>query len=257
MSVDDGVALMVQAHRDAEPVPALHTRGPLSLEDAYRIQRGVFDDLWDGHGGVAGYKISLVAPEHRANFGASEPTFGRFAAHQFLAGSPTVSLASMHCPLVEPELVFLVEQDLGPAAGADEVRAACRVSAGLEVPESRYQGWFPVPDQTVGDLVADNSFAGLVVHSTDSVAAKDLDLAGVSCTLMIDGEVFGTGQGTAVMGDPVNTVVWLSERLARDGERLRAGQRISAGTFLWPPVARRGVFEAVYDGIGSVRLSFT
>lgn len=256
MSVSDGVAAMVRAHRETEPVAALHTRGPLTLEDAYGIQRRVFDTLW-GADGVAGYKISLVAPEHRASFGASEPTFGRLAAHQVLTGSPEVPLDSMLSPLVEPELVFIVNRDLVPAAGPDEVLASCHVSAGLEIPESRFRGWFPVPDQTVGDLVADNSFAGLVVHSEHSVPASDVDLAGVTCRLLVDGELFGTGQGTAVMGHPALSVAWLSERLARDGEHLRAGQRISAGTFLWPPVADRGVFEATYDGIGSVRLTFT
>jgi 2-keto-4-pentenoate hydratase len=257
MSVDDAVALMLTAHHTSEAVPALHTRGPMSLDEAYRVQSSVFDRLWGDVGAVAGYKISLVAPEHRANFGAFEPTFGRFAAHQLLSGSPTVAISSLHCPLVEPELIFIVNEDLPPSAGRDEVRGACSIAAGLEIPDSRFQGWFPVPEQTVEDLVSDNSFAGLVVHSDERMAAADLDLAEVSCTLSIDGDAFGTGQGSAVMGDPVNAVVWLSERLARDGELLRAGQRISAGTFLWPPIARPGVFRADYDHVGAVQVTFT
>jgi 2-keto-4-pentenoate hydratase len=257
MPVDDAVALLVTAHRTSKAVPALHTRGPMSLDEAYRVQSSVFSSLWADDDDVAGYKISLVAPEHRANFGAAEPTFGRFKSHQLLSGSPTVPISSLHCPLVEPELVFIVNEDLGPGAGPDEVRDACSVAAGLEIPDSRFQGWFPVPDQTVEDLVSDNSFAGLVVHADETVPAAEIDLAEVLCTLSIDGESFGTGLGSAVMGDPVNAVVWLSERLARDGDRLRAGQRVSAGTFLWPPVARPGVFEAVYDRIGTVRVTFT
>ena len=261
VGVDEAVAMLLEAHRTERPVPALHTVGPLSLTAAYEVQAGVFAGLQRQSSPladppVAGYKVSLVAPEHRAAFGAAEPTFGRFSADQFLAGAPTLGLDWLHCPLVEPELVFRVERDLSLAADISEVRASCRVAAGLEIPDSRYEGWFPVPDQTVGDLVADNSFAGLVVHSEEFLPVADRDLAAVSCTLSIDGEDVGTGTGAAVMGDPVNTVVWLSERLARDGVQLREGQRVSAGTFLWPPVARAGVFEARYDGVGSVRATF-
>lgn len=256
VSEDEAVDKLVSANQRFITVPALHTMGELPLATAYRIQQRVFAELSGGQSSVAGYKISLVAPEHRANFGATEPTYGRLAPRQLIAGSPTLRIDDMHCPLVEPELVFMVEEDLAAGSDVDEVRRKCRIAAGFEIPDSRFEGWFPVPEQTVGDLVADNSFAGLVVHAAASVPACDVDLSQVTVSMTINGDIFGTGVGSAVMGDPVNSVAWLSEALARDGELIRAGQRISAGTFLWPPQAQPGEFEAIYSGVGSVRVTF-
>src|SRR5207248_531719 len=145
---------------------------------------------------------------------ADEPTCGRLAESQFLTSPATIALTEMFCPLVEPELTFLFDEDLTPNASFDEIIAKSRVAAGFEIPESRYAGWFPVAEQSVTDLVADNSYAGVVVHSTDYVPASSLDLSGVECRMTIDGELFGVGHGTDVFGHPARPIVWLSKKLA-------------------------------------------
>jgi 2-keto-4-pentenoate hydratase len=256
ITTDSAASTLATAVRSFEKTPPLHTLGDLSLSDAYRIQELVYADLHGDPARASGYKISLVAPEHRAGFGATEPTFGRLSEAQLVEGSPTIELRTMHCPLVEPELVFILDEDLPLGATAEQVKAASRVAAGFEIPDSRYVGWFPVPEQTVQDLVADNSFAGLVVHDAASVPASEVDLSQVRMDMYVDDEHVGTGHGSDVYGDPANAVAWLSEVLARDGVPLRAGARISAGTFLWPPVAKVGTFRADYSGIGTVVVHF-
>lgn len=52
------------------------------------------------------------------------------------------------------------------------------------------------------DLVADNSFAGRVVHDRHSVPTGEVDLAAVPMTMSIDGDVVGTGVGSAVWAIP-------------------------------------------------------
>jgi len=248
------ISELAAANRDFAPVPAFHEAGDLALEDAYRIQRGVYAEVFGG--APSGYKVSLVAPEHRAAFNATEPTFGRLAATQLVEAPAEIRLASMFRPLVEPELVFLVDADLPKNASADQIRAHSRVTAGLEIPDSRLAGWYPVPDQTVSDLVADASFAGKVVYSPESVAASDVDLPAVTCRMVKDGVLIGEGVGANVMDDPVNAVTWLSEALAREGLTLNAGAVVSAGTFFYPPVAEAGTYTASYDGVGEVSVTF-
>ncbi|MCK5892583.1 hypothetical protein [Aeromicrobium sp.] len=245
---------LLGVHAGGAPVPALHEEGELELADAYAVQRRVFGEL---HGSSpAGYKVSLVAPEHRAAFGASEPTCGRLGESQLVPSGRTIAMSSLFHPLVEPELVFRVRRDLSPNASADEVRESCDVMAGMEIPDSRWRGWSPVPGQTVGDLVADASFAGRVVHAEVGVPAASLDLSAVVGELRHDGVVIGTGRGDAVMGDPVLAVAWLSGMVARGGEILRAGVLVASGTFFYPPSAEPGTYTASYTGIGHASVTF-
>lgn len=249
------VRQLLSVHAGGPPVPAMHEGGELSLDDAYAVQRRVFDEL---HGELpAAYKVSLVAQEHRDAFGAAEPTYGRLGASQLVGSGGAIAMTDLFHPLVEPELVFRVRRTLSPGATADEVRASCDVRAGMEIPDSRLRGWAPVPGQTVGDLVADGSFGGRIVHDDRGVAAEEVDLAVVTCELRRDGILLGSGRGDAVMGNPVHAVAWLSGALARRGEVLVEGALISSGTFFYPPTAEPGVYTASYSGVGEVSVTFT
>lgn len=254
--IEDMTTALLDANRNGTSVPPPHTHGDVNAMHAYAIATAVFTARHGSLDPVAGYKISLVTPEHRTRFGTDSPTYGRFVADELLEAPATITLNSLHCPLVEPELVFVVDADLSPGASEDEVRTKCRVAAGFEIPDSRLEGWYPVPEQTVGDLIADNSFAGLVVHSRDFVAADSLDLAKVTCELTFNDDVVGRGRGADVMGNPASAVSWLSRTLASNDLVLTRGTRISSGTFAEPPVARPGTFVATYTGIGSVSATF-
>ena len=200
--------------------------------------------------------MSLTAPEYWADFGTTGPTCGRLADAHLLQSGAVLGADVLTCPLVEPELVFVIEQELSPAAGPEEVRAHTSVCAGLEIPDSRYAGWYPIPEQQAMDLVSDNSFAGRVVEGRARVPTADLDLPNVQCLLRLDEDVIGEGRGEAVLDDPINAVVWLSAHLAESGMRLHPGQRVSSGTFFYPPVAQPGRYTATYSGIGEVSVTF-
>jgi hypothetical protein len=49
--------------------------------------------------------------------------------------------APHHHPLVEPELLFVLDSDLLPGASLADIVERSTVLAGFEVPDSRYEGW--------------------------------------------------------------------------------------------------------------------
>ena len=91
-------------------------------------------------------------------------------------------------------------------------------------------------------------------------ARSDLRWAGAIVSR--DGIVEETGLGAAVLDDPVTAVIWLAERLATQGDRIRAGEVVLSGSF-HPPnrgaagVAHRGGFRPVRPCRHNVRLSAT
>jgi 2-keto-4-pentenoate hydratase len=48
--------------------------------------------------------------------------------------------------------------------------------------------------------------------------------------MTIDGKEVSSGTGSAVLGDPLNALVWLANDRARRGDGLKAGQVITTGT---------------------------
>ena len=68
--------------------------------------------------------------------------------------------------------------------------------------------------------MADNAQQKTVVLG-DPVALGDLALEAVAATVRINGETVATGRGDAVLGNPLNSVVWLARKLAEFGRGIQ------------------------------------
>jgi 2-oxo-hept-3-ene-1,7-dioate hydratase len=61
----------------------------------------------------------------------------------------------------------------------------------------------------------------------------------------------------AVLGNPSMGVAWLANKLARHGEKLRAGEIVLAGSFTRPIWVRRGdIILGDYRDLGAVSCRF-
>ena len=240
-----------EARREPLALPA--TIG-LDEEDAYEAQEH-FVALRRVRTGeaVAGYKISMTSPETRALAGASEPAFGRLTTGMVLQSPATLSLREMFEPRLEPEIQFLVREDLSPAASAEEVARKCLVAAGVEIPDSRFRGWFG--KLSVSAIVADDAVAGHVVVAQRLKNPRTLDLRTVRAQVFLGDDLILAGVGETVMGDPLLAVTWLTDCLARRGERLRSGTVVSSGTLALPYALREGKYRAFFEGLGEVRFT--
>ncbi|MER7003263.1 hypothetical protein ABT297_09475 [Dactylosporangium sp. NPDC000555] len=257
MSVDQLASALVLAHREKRPAPRVDEVARLGLDEAYLVQSRVFERLWErGSRAVPSYKVSLVTREIQQLYGTDEPALGAVPPQHVVDSGSTLALDDLFCPILEPELVFVATRPLSAAAGVEEILDACLVAPGIEVPDSRYAGWYPLPDGTVTELVADGAFAGRIVCGEPVRVTDAAFLAGVEVSASFDGELFARGTGTQVMGNPVNAVAWLSRALAAQGRIVQAGSHIASGTFADPVVVRAGTFRADYEGIGSVEVSF-
>ena len=118
-------------------------------------------------------------------------------------------------PRVEPEIAFVLKRDLrGPGITvAAAVSAVEYVLPALEIIDSRIADW------KIGiiDTVADNASSGGVVLGSRPAAIADLDLRLAGCVLMRNGEIAGTGAGGAVLGSPINALVWVANVLGSRG----------------------------------------
>ena len=246
------------ADRLHEPAPP---PGILDLETAYAIQR-VFVELRRARlgGERAGYKVALTSPEAQAALKATEPASGELLRSDVRPSGSEIDLDAMFSPLIEVEVMFRIVRELSLSASFEEVVASCEVAAGLECPDGRYQRWFggDFPALSKYDVISDNCLAGVVVVSNAWIPASEIDLSATTAELSIDGVAISSGPGTDVLGNPVNSITWLSQQLAGRGQVLTAGAVVSSGTYTSPILARVGAVVADFGHqLGRVSVQFT
>ena len=123
----------------------------------------------------------------------------------------------------------------------------------LEIVDSRVRDW------RIGlfDTIADNASSGAVVLGSTPTAIADVDLRLVGATLHKDGELVGTGAGGAVLGSPINALVWLANTVGARGVTLEAGHVVLPGAVCaMVPVAAGDSVTATFAGLGSVTARF-
>jgi len=242
-------ARLGKARADRTPISSLSAElTGFDLGAAYEVQRLLRREA----GPLAGWKLGVTSRAKQAQVGVHEPVRGHLAAEDGLdLGEPLVVGRHIQ-PRAEPEIVFIMGEDLaGPAVTSSAVLAAtASVAVGLEILDSRYTDYkFTMPD-----VVADNtSAARYLVGAAVPAAGLDLRLLGV--VLEHNGEVVATAAGAAALGHPAAAVAWLVRSLAAENEGLRAGDIVlSGGRTEAVPVRAGDVVVATADRLGSIEL---
>ncbi|SNZ15683.1 2-keto-4-pentenoate hydratase [Terribacillus aidingensis] len=247
-------AQLLQVYETKQPIDFFSNVHNLSVEESYEVQQ-VFAAKRSKQTGkeIKGYKISMTSPRTQALFSASEPAFGTLFDDTLHRGHTELELASMFSPLLEPEIVFVLKEDLSIGAAEQEILEKCVLHAGLEIPDSRFADWFP--KFQLSDLICDNGVTGKVVLAASG--RDDLtqeEAAQIKLTLTQDGKHLDTGYATEVMGNPVASVAWLTQKLGEKNQYLKKGMAISSGTFLSPIPLAAGSYSADFSHIGQIKL---
>ena len=83
----------------------------------------------------------------------------------------------------------------------------------------------------------------------------DIDVRRVSGSLSINGDIMETGTAQAVMGNPVNAVAWLANKLAEFDVAMEPGDVILSGSFIKAvPFGAGDSVLAMFDQLGEVSL---
>lgn len=197
---------------------------------------------------AAGYKVSLTSKETQDMFDSDCPLYGAQVAKRFFAAPVTLPLARFNEPLVEVELCFCAKQDLSSSMTHEELLAACTVAADMEVPDARFGTWFPALSKYL--VMSDCAVGGCVVYGTevDGTELTVEGLAGYHARCYHDGELVKEGDTSEILGNPVNSLAWLVQKLESQGKKLAAGMRVSVGTVFVPVPFTAGTWTVEFDG---------
>ena len=222
-----------------------------SIEDAYRVQQAQVAAWVAGGDVVKGHKVGLASRAIQAQMGVDQPDFGHLTASMFHLQHAPIPAGTFLQPRVEPEVAFVLGRPLaGPGVTtAEAVRAVDCVLASVEFVDSRIADW----QIKIFDTIADNASSGGVVLGSRPLRLEDVDLRLMGCNLFVNGELMATGAGGAVLGSPLNSLVWLANTLGPLGVTLEPGHVVLPGSMTRAYAVRPGdSIVAHMAGLGSV-----
>lgn len=224
--------------------------GKLSNDQAYEVLFGLMARRLAAGERQIGWKVGLTSKAIQQQFNVHEPVFGCIlesepSGHVFAPGD-------LISPGFENELCLRLRQDLAGAITPDDARAAIDVVyPSLEIIETRGN-----LTEQLALALADNAQQKTVILGSPVTLPVHPEL--VEARVIINDAVAATGTGEAVLGNPLNSVVWLAAKLGEFGRSLKAGDIIMSGSFTRQFPLRPGdSIRCEFSGIGVVETSMT
>ncbi len=250
-------AFLETAELQASPVAKITDAHPeMDWEDAYAIQDAIRQRKIDAGVQIAGLKMGLTSYAKMKQMSVEDPVYGFLTDYGNIPDGGDITCARLIHPKVEAEIAFVLKHELkGPGIEiADVIAATDYVLPAVEVIDSRYENF----RFDLKSVVADNTSSAHFVAGTTHVPVTGLDLPGIRVSLEKNGEVVATAVGSAVLGNPAQSVAMLANLLGERGITLPAGTFIMAGALTEAiAVAPGDRIVARYDHLDTVSMQFT
>jgi 2-keto-4-pentenoate hydratase len=256
----DAIRQLTEDYFAKRPSQSVHAG--FSLDEARRAQKEFVTHLTPKLGPRVGFKVGLTSKAVQESVGASNPVRGELLRDMMLKDGAKVPANFGARPIWEPDLIVVVKD-----AGINEAKTLLEVAGHL----SEVVAFIELPDRIVAEtekvggnlITAINASARLGVlgqrlkvdPTPEFVAA--LEKITVTATDQ-NGAELANAKGDALLGHPLNPVLWLIKDLAATNEKLQAGDLISLGSFARPQSPQAGQTVTVrYDGLpgGSLKAS--
>ena len=247
--------ILAETWRKGATLPGLpETCRPKTAAEAYAVQDAAAAALGEK---VAGWKVGATGAMARKLLKTRVPFAGRVYASRVLKTGATIPSDAHPMRGLEAEIAFRLDKDLPPRTRpytrAEVRRAIGAVHPAIEIVSSRWSDWLAVG---VHSVIADHGANGALVIGRPFTAGIDLDLDTLAVEMQVDGAVVGKGNGAAVIGGPLGSLLWLANMLRRRGG-LQAGQYVSTGTCTGLVKAAPGAkVAAIYAGKPRVTFAF-
>ncbi len=253
---------LFEAERSGQQIGLLSGQFPdLDMDGAYAIQAALVERKLAAGRKITGWKIGLTSKAMQYALGIDIPDSGVLFDDMHFASGATVPKGRFIQPRIEAEIAFVMKDDVvgSDVTAKDIVDATDCVAPAIEILDTRILRADPETGATrkVFDTIADNAANAGIVLGEQRHAFDAYDLRWVGAIVERNNEVEETGLGAGVLNDPVTSMVWLAQRLAKYGQKIEAGQVVLSGSFIRPiECPADAQIHADYGPFGKVSIAF-
>lgn len=258
--IETAARTLLEQHAKQLPFSALpDSCAPRDDSEAYLTQEALRRLRVPRLGPTAGYKVALTSDVMQEMLRYFSPFAGPLHANLIHHSGAQLDHTQYGRLCIECELAAVLGKTLlskrAPYTREQIADAVDTIAPALELVDDRNADYKGISDLVL-TLIADNAWnAGIVLGS----AVKDwrqLDLANLHGTVIVNGETSGEGYGRDVLGHPFEALRWLVNTIAAQGRDIEKGMVVMTGTMIATQFVKPGdKLTFTVDELGSVDVS--
>lgn len=235
---------------DASSIPQISSYHPMSLDEAYSVQKSSIERRYSRGESLVGLKMGFTSKAKMEQMGVHDLIWGRLTDKMHHPIGAEIPRSDYIHPRAEPEIAFRIAKDITEqitlSNAKDYVDA---VAVAIEIIDSRYENF----KFSLEDVVADNcSSAGFALGEWKPA---DTNIENILMSMVSDDVIVGKGTSSAILGNPWESFVAAARLAKTHGETIKAGHIILAGAATAATYIKSGeTISAHAEGLGMVYL---
>lgn len=253
MNLKELSVILDEAAVNANPAKQLSIDNPITLDEAYEIQRLAIDHRIARGQALIGLKMGFTSVAKMEQMGVHDMIWGRLTQDMWIDNGGSTSLAKYIHPRAEPEVCFRISKDIhGEVELADLDEYVDAIAPAIEIIDSRFENF----KFSLEDVVADNcSSSGVVIGEW---RAPSRDIGNLDMRLLFDDEEVASGSSNDILGDPWKSLQAATRLAAQYNEPIKKGHIIMAGAATAAVFLKPGIkVKATVEGMADVTFSVT
>jgi len=233
---------------------------PKTIEDSYRIQNELkilYLSLKENF--TIGKKVGCTNILAMQQINIFEPFYGNlFSKFSDISGC-ILNSKNFFKPFIEPEISFRIREDINinksPFMFDDANELFDCMFPSIELVDFRFGE--NIKQIGVNNLIASNGASEFYVKSKKTYKLNKINLENQNVNLFINEELIDEGNTNLVLENPINSAIWLINKLASINEPMLAGQFITTGSCTKAISLHKNSFiKADFGKIGCVEFKY-
>ena len=179
-----------------------------------------------------GKKIGCTSLEGQKQLNISEPFYGNLFSRFYAIEPDGISSKKFSKPFIEPEIALRVKEDVNISKAPFSTKDINDLFDGfvcsLEIVDFRFNK--NLKDIGAFNLIATNGASEYWIRNAEVFSMNKINFNDHEIKISFNNEIVGEGNVNKVMENPLNSALWLLNKIAQKGETLLKGQFISTGT---------------------------
>ena len=234
--------------------PLSSTFGAISMEDAYDVQDMQIRRRLENDERIIGWKVGATSRAVMDQLEIKEPFLGCMTTKSEFSALEKVKVSHFCKLAVEGEIAFVMGKTLkGPeVTKSDVIQATAGIMGAVELVDCRLTDW----QVTTAEAIADNALHAGIILGPFMKPLSGFDLIHEGVVMYRNGHLQASACGVEALGDPLNVMVWLANKLGTLGKELSAGAIVSTGSLTRFFFAEPGdVFDVSFSNLGRIHFS--
>jgi len=206
---------------------------PKNIQDSYEIQNELkilYLTLKDNI--CIGKKVGCTNKIAQEQVGVFEPFYGNLFSKFSNSSGCKLKSSKFYKPYVELEISLIINKDINinnaPFVIDDAKELFKGIIPSIEIVDFRFAS--NIKEVGIKNLIVTNGASeywikGINLHPLDKINLHDHKVK-----LYLNDKLFESGNTNSVLGNPINSGLWIINKLAELGEPMLEGQYISTGT---------------------------